>query len=69
MDKNYYSSYYYQYEPQKNNIIKRINSVEAVKRFRNEFGINKEDFCDEGLEKRLIENNLDIYKKFEKMFG
>ena len=44
-------------------------SMEAVRRYRKEFGISKEDFKDEAIEKRLIENNLDINKTFQKMFG
>jgi len=68
MDKNYYNHYYYNYEGNNKN-TNRQKSEEAVSRFRNEFGINKEDFTDEAIEKRLIENDLDINKTFSKMFG
>ena len=47
----------------------RRSSVEAVSRFRKEFGIRKEDYTDEAIENRLIENDLDINKAFSKMFG
>ena len=68
MDKNYYNNYFYQNKTKKQN-DNRTQSQEAVLRFRKEFGINKEDFKDEALENKLIENNLDIYKTFGKMFG
>ena len=68
MNKNYYDNYYYQYETKKQN-INRHQSQEAVLRFRKEFGISKEDYTDEAIENRLIENNLDINKTFGKMFG
>ena len=68
MDKNYYNNYYYQYEIKKQK-ANRTQSHEAVLRFRNEFGINKDDFTDEALENKLLENDLDIYKTFEKIFG
>jgi len=68
MDKNYYNNCYYQYDMQKKP-VNRNQSMEAVRRFRKEFGISKEDFKDEAIEKRLIENNLDINKTFQKMFG
>jgi len=68
MDKNYYKNYYNQYEIKKLN-FDRSNSQEAMIKFRKEFNISKEDFKDEAIEKRLIENDLDIYKTFGKMFG
>jgi len=68
MDKNHYNNYYYQYEPNKPR-FSRHQSQEAVLRFRREFNISKEDFKDKALENKLIENNLDIYKTFEKIFG
>jgi len=68
MDKNYYKNYYNQYEIKKLN-FDRSNSQEAMIKFRKEFNISKEDFTDEAIEKRLIENDLDIHKTFEKMFG
>jgi len=58
MDKNYYNNIYYQYEINKSK-FNRHQCQEAVLRFRKEFGISKEDFKDEALENKLIENNLD----------
>ena len=68
MDKNYYNNYYFQYEikKQKNN---KTQSREAVLRFRKEFEIKEEDITDEAIEKKLIENDLDIFKTFEKIYG
>ena len=68
MDKNYYNNYYNQYEIKKHN-FNRCYSQEALIKFRKEFKISKEDFTDEAIEKRLIENDLDINKTFGKMFG
>ena len=68
MDKNYYNNYYYQYEKKKQNINREL-SEGALLRFRSEFNISKEDYADEAIERRLIENNLDINKTFKKMFG
>ena len=68
MEKNYYNNYYYNYERKKTKTNRR-SSVEAVSRFRKEFGISKEDYTDEAIENRLIENDLDINKAFSKMFG
>ena len=68
MDKNYYNNYYYQNEKKKQN-INRHQSQAAVLRFRKEFNISKEDYPDEAIERRLIENNLDPNKTFAKMFG
>jgi len=69
IDKNYYNNYYYQYETTNKNKFNRYQSQEAVLRFRREFNISKEDFKDEALENKLIENNLNIYKTFGKIFG
>ena len=68
MDKKYYENYYYKNETKKRN-VKRELSEKAVLRFRSEFNISKEDYADRALERRLIENNLDINKKKKKMFG
>ena len=68
MDKNYYSNYFNQQE-EKHSKFSRHQSREAVIKFRKEFNINKEDFTDEALENKLIENDLDIHKTFGKMFG
>ena len=67
MDKDYYNNFYS--ENEKKQKTNRNQSHEAVLIFRKEFGINKEDFTDEAIEKRLLENNLDVYKAFGKMFG
>ena len=67
LDKNLYSS---RYSPI---YIKRIKnrqrSVEAAKRFRQEFQIKKEDINDEALIKKLDENDNDIYQTFQGIFG
>ena len=68
MDKNYYINYFNQQE-EKQSKFSRHQSREAVIKFRKEFNINKEDFTDEALENKLIENDLDIHKTFGKMFG
>ena len=67
LDKNLYSS---RYSPI---YIKRIKnrqrSVEAAKRFRQEFQIKKEDINDEALIKKLDENDNDIYQTFQGIYG
>ena len=68
MDKNYYNNYFYQQEA-KQPKFSRCQSKEAVIKFRKEFNINQDDFTDEALEKKLLENDLDIYKTFGKIFG
>ena len=64
-----YSEYYYPEVNNKRRSIDRNMSIEALKKFRKEYGISKEEFSDEGLIRRLNDNNLDIRKTFEKMFG
>ena len=68
LGKNYYRDDFY---PQliKKKVVDREKSVEALKKFRMEFHIKKEDFSDEGIINKLEENNLDIYKTFQKIFG
>lgn len=69
MDKNHYR---YLYNPEAQNKKKyydRNKSIEALGKFRKEFGISEKEFTDEGILARLIENNLDINKTFQKMFG
>ena len=68
MNNNYYNNYYSENEKKKKNVNRR-QSQEAVVRFRNEFKISEEDFANKPLEDKLIENNLDIYKTFGKLFG
>ena len=68
MDKHYYNAYYYQNETNKKK-PERSQSHEALLRFRKEFEINKEDVTDNALENRLIENDLDIFKTFRKIYG
>ena len=43
--------------------------MEAVVRFRNKFGISKDIISDTGLEKRLIDNDLNIDKTFQVIYG
>ena len=68
MDKNYYNEYFNQQEA-KQKKFNRQQFREAVIKFRKEFNISKEDYADEPLENKLIENNLDIHKTFGKIFG
>ena len=49
--------------------VDREKSIEAMRKFRREFGITEKEFNDEGIIKRLEENGLDINKTFQKMFG
>ena len=69
LDKNTYSNFYYPEINNKKKIIDRKKSIEALRRFRIEFGINEKDYNDEGIIKRLAENDYDINKTFQKMFG
>ena len=68
-DKNTYRNYYYPEARAKPKVVNRGKSVEALKKFRKEFSISDKEYSDEGLINRLNENNLDIYKTFEKIFG
>ena len=43
--------------------------MEALRQFRFEFGISEKDYNDEGIINRLVENDYDINKTFQKMFG
>ena len=69
IDKNTYRVYYYPETRVKPKVVNRGKSVEALKKFRKEFSISDQEYSDEGLINRLNENNLDIYKTFEKIFG
>jgi hypothetical protein len=68
MGKNYYINDFYP-EMKRKKEFDRNKSEEALKKFRMEFKIKKEDYSDEGIIKRLEENNLDIFKTFQKIFG
>lgn len=68
-DKNIYRDFYYPETRVKPKVVDRGRSIEALQKFRKEFSISDKDYADEGLLNRLIENNLDIYKTFEKIFG
>ena len=65
------NKYYQYYNPHSKNKpeVDRAKSREALKKFRKEFGINENEFNDEGIINRLEENGLDINKTFQKMFG
>ena len=69
MDKNYYRHLYNPEAQNKKKYYDRNKSIEALGKFRKEFGISEKEFTDEGILARLIENNLDINKTFQKMFG
>ena len=68
-DKNKYMNAYYPELNNKKKEIDRRKSVEALRKFRKEFNVSEKDFNDEGIIKRLEENDLDIYKTFQKIFG
>ena len=68
-DKNTYRDHYYPETRVKRKVVDRGRSIEALQKFRKEFSISDKDYADEGLLNRLIENDLDIYKTFEKIFG
>lgn len=67
-EKNFYSNFYYP-ETKAKKVYDRNKSIEALRRFRKEFGVSEKDFADEGIIQRLNENDLDIYKTFQKIFG
>ena len=67
-DKNTYLKYYPdEFLDQKEKDKKKL--IEALRHFRQEFGIKEEDYNDEGIIKRLKDNNYDINKAFQDMFG
>jgi hypothetical protein len=68
-DKNTYINYYYPDAKNKKKEIDRGKSMDALKRFRKEFGVSEKDYADEGIIKRLAENDYDINKTFQKIFG
>ena len=68
LPKDFYSNEIYQQNIKKNE-IDRKKSIDALRKFRREFGITEKEFNDEGIMKRLEENGLDINKTFQKMFG
>ena len=68
-DKNTYYNYYYSEAKKQQKAKDRKKSVDALRKFRKEFGISEKDYNDEGIINRLIENDYDINKTFQKMFG
>ena len=68
-DKNTYYNYYYPEANRQKKQVDRQKSVIALRRFRKEFGISEKDYNDEGIINRLVENDYDINKTFQKMFG
>ena len=68
LEKDHYRDAYYP-ELNKKKVVDRKKSVEALKKFRLEFNISEKDYADEGILNKLEENNLDIYKTFQKIFG
>jgi len=65
---NYYSDDIFQQKIKKIE-VDRKKSIEALRKFRREFGITEKEYNDEGIIQRLEENGLDINKTFQKMFG
>ena len=68
-DKNTYINYYYPEAKNKKKEIDRGKSMDALRRFRKEFGVSEKDYADEGIIQRLAENDYDINKTFQKIFG
>ena len=68
-DKNTYINYYYPDAQIPKKEIDRRKSVDALRRFRKEFGVSEKDYADEGIIQRLVENDYDINKTFQKIFG
>ena len=68
LPKDYYKYDIYPYKIKKIK-VDRQKSIEAMRKFRKEFGITEKEFSDEGIIKRLEENGLDINKTFQKIFG
>ena len=67
-DKNtYLKNYSEELEIQKE--MERGKLIEALRNFRQEFGISEKEYTDEGIIMRLIKNNYDIYATFQDMFG
>ena len=69
INKQAYREYYYSGGIIKPYKVDRSKSNEALIKFRKKFLISEEDYNDEGIINRLIENDLDINKTFQKMFG
>ena len=67
-EKTKYYKYYYPHAKNRP-VVDKTKSIEALKKFRKEFGITEKEYKDDGIIKRLEENGLDIYKTFEKIFG
>ena len=68
-DKKTYADYYYPEAQRHKKVIDRKRSVEALRQFRLEFGVSEKDYNDNGIINRLVENDYDINKTFQKMFG
>ena len=68
-DKNTYINYYYPELKRNKKERNRTKSVEALRRFRKEFLVSEKDYADEGIILRLAENDYDINKTFQKIFG
>ena len=68
IDKNtYLENYFEELKIQKE--MERKKLVEALRKFRQEFGISENEYADDGIINRLKKNNYDIYKTFQDMFG
>ena len=66
--KKLYKKYYYPEVLTKKKEINRQKSMEVLKKFRKEYLLKKEDFCDKGLIYRLVENDYNMPKAFQKIF-
>ena len=62
------NSYESQYYPKMKSKNERKNSQEEANRFRKEFGVGKDAITDEGLKRRLKNNNFSFEKTFQEIF-
>ena len=69
IDKDLYKNRYYPESNPQRKTIDRGKSIKALKEFRKTFQISEKDFSDEELLNRLEQNNNDIYKTFQIIFG
>ena len=66
--KKLFRKYYYPEVLSKKKELNRQKSMEVLKNFRKEYGLKEEDYCNEGLIHRLVENDYNMQRTFQKMF-
>ena len=69
LNRYYYKEYYYPEIYENTPIRNRQNSWEAARKFRKTFNIDESIIKDEELIKRLVENDDDVNKVFQQIFG